>query len=60
MDGKITFEKSSIGVLGICRENVFLLFSPRQFKIELVSCRKIDTEVTAFLPLNLRFPYIKI
>ena len=29
-----------------------MLYSPRQFKIEPASCKKIDTEVTAFLPTN--------
>ena len=29
-----------------------MLYSPRQFKIEPASCRKIDTKLTAFLPTN--------
>ena len=54
MDGKITFEKDSVGVKNPrhLQRNVFLLFSSRQFKIEPASCRKIDTKVTASLPTN--------
>ena len=54
MDEKITFEKDNKGVKSPrhLQRNVFMLFPPRQLKIELVRCRKIDTEVTAFLPTN--------
>ena len=34
------------------QKNVFLLYSPRKFTIEPASNKKIDTEVTAFLPRN--------
>ena len=54
MGEKIRFEKDNKGVKNPrhLQRNVFILFSPRQIKIELASCRKIDTEVTAFLPTN--------
>ena len=54
MDEKITFEKDNKRVKNPrhLQRNVFILFSPDQFKIELASCKKIDTEVTAFLPTN--------
>ena len=34
------------------QKNVFLHYSPRKLKIEQASCKKIDTEITAFLPTN--------
>ena len=48
------FEKGSASVKNPkhIQKKVFLLYSPRQLKTELVSCKKIDTEVTAFLPAN--------
>ena len=54
MDEKITFVKDNKRVKNSrhLQRNVFMLYSPRQLKIELVRCRKIDTEVTAFLPTN--------
>ena len=54
MDEKITFEKDNKGVKNSrhLQRNVFILFSPCQFKIEPASYRKIDTEVNAFLPKN--------
>ena len=54
MDEKITFVKDNKRVKNPrhLQRNVFMLYSPRQLKIELVRCRKIDTEVTAFLPTN--------
>ena len=54
MDEKITFEKDNKGVKNPrhLQRNVFMLYSPRQFKIEPASCRKIDTEVTTFLTTN--------
>ena len=54
MDEKITFEKDNKGVKNLrhLQGNVFVLYSPRQFKIEPTSCKKIDTEVTALLPTN--------
>ena len=56
MDEKIRFEKDNKGIKGPrhLQRNVFILFSPRKLKIEPASCRKIDTEVTAFLPTNSR------
>ena len=55
MDEKIMFEKDNKGVKNPRHllRNVFMLYSPRQFKTEPASCKKIDTEVTAFLPTNL-------
>ena len=54
MDEKITFEKDNKGVKNPrhLQRNVFMLYSPRQFKIEPTGCKKIDTEVTALLPTN--------
>ena len=54
MDENITFEKDNKKVKNPrhLQRNVFILFSPRQFKNEPATCRKIDTEVTAFLPSN--------
>lgn len=52
MDEKITFEKdnSSVKNPGHLQKNVFILYSPRAVKIELATYRKIDTEVTVFIP----------
>ena len=33
-------------------KNIFLLYSPRNITIEPVSNKKIETEITAFLPRN--------
>ena len=54
MDEKITFEKDNKVVKNLrhLQTNVFILFSPRQFKIEPATFRKIDTEVAAFLPAD--------
>ena len=54
MDEKITFKKDNKGVKNPrhLQRKVFMLYSPRQFKIEPTSCRKIDTEVIAILPTN--------
>ena len=54
MDEKIKFEKDNKLVKNLrhLQRNVFMLYSPLQFKIEPESCKKIDTEVTAFLPTN--------
>ena len=54
MDENITFEKDNKKVKNPrhLQRNVFILFSPRQFRIEPGTCGKIDTEVTAFLPTN--------
>ena len=54
MDEKITFKKDKKEVKNPrhLQRNVFMLYSPRQFKIQPTSCRKIDTEVIAFLPTN--------
>ena len=54
MDEKITFEKDNKGIKNPrhLQRKVFIVFSPCKFKIELTSCRKIDTEITAFLPTN--------
>lgn len=52
MDEKIIFEKdnSSVKNPGHLQKNVFILYSPRAVKIEPATYRKIDTEVTVFLP----------
>ena len=44
MDEKITFEKDNEKLKSPrhLQRNVFILFSPRQFKIEPATCRKID------------------
>ena len=34
------------------QKNVFLHYSPKKLKIERASCKKIGTEITAFLPKN--------
>ena len=54
MDENITFEKDKKGVKNPrhLQRNVYILFSPCQFKIEPASYRKIDTEVNTFLPKN--------
>ena len=54
MDEKITFEKDSKGIKNPrhLQRIVSVLFLPRQFKIEPVTCRKIDTEVATFLTTN--------
>ena len=54
MDKKITFGKDNKRVKNPrhLQRNVFILFSLGQINIEPASCRKIDTEVTAFLPTN--------
>ena len=54
MHEKITFEKDSAQVKNPrhLERNVFMVYSPHALKIEPASCRKIDTEVTAFLPKN--------
>ena len=54
MDKKVTFEKDKKRVKNPrhLERNVFILFSPRQFKIETATYKKIDTEVTAFLPTD--------
>ena len=54
MDKKVTFEKDNKRVKNPrhLERNVFILFSPRQFKIETATYKKIDTEVTAFLPTD--------
>ena len=54
MDEKITFEKDNEKLKSPrhLQRNVFILFSPRQFKIEPATCRKIDIEIAAFLPTN--------
>ena len=54
MDKKITFEKDNERVKNPrhLQRNIFILYSSHQFKIEPDTCRKIDTEVTAFLPTN--------
>ena len=48
------FEKDNKGAKNPrhLQRNVSMLCSPHQFKIEPASCKKIDTEVTAFLPTN--------
>ena len=54
MDEKITFEKDSTQVKNPKHlpRNVFILYSSWAVKLELASCRKIDTVLTAFLPTN--------
>ena len=54
MDEKITFEKDSTQVKNpkYLERNIFMVYSPQALKIEPASCRKIDTEATAFLPKN--------
>ena len=54
MDKKVTFEKDNKRVKNPrhLERYVFILFSPRQFKIETATYKKIDTEVTAFLPTD--------
>ena len=52
MDDKIIFEKDSASIKNPkhLKRNVFIIFSPRTVMIEPVTCRKIDSEVVAFLP----------
>ena len=52
---KLWFKKTAREkkIQNICREN-FLLYSPRKIKTEPASFTKIDTEVTAFLPTDLK------
>ena len=56
MDGKIIFEKDRSLVKNSkhLQNNVFLLYSPRALNqhFESATYRKINTEVTAFLPEN--------
>lgn len=56
MDDKIMFEKDNTTVKHRrhLQKNVFLHYLPRKLKIERASCKKIDTEITAFLPTNSR------
>ena len=56
MDQKVLFEKNSSSVKSPqhLENNVFVVYAPRSIKIEPAICRKIDTEVTVFLPQNLR------
>ena len=51
MKDKIIFGKDSASVKNpkYLKENVFF-FSPRIVKVEPTTCRKIDSEVVAFLP----------
>ena len=50
-DEKIIFENDNKTIKNPkhIQKNVFVLYSPRQLKIDPANCRKIDTEVTAFL-----------
>lgn len=52
MGEKIIFEKDNSSVKNPrhLQKNVFILYSPRAVKIEPPTYRKIDTEITAFLP----------
>ena len=54
MCNKIIFEKDTTSLRNPrhLQINVFMLYSPGHVKIEPASCRKIDTEVTVFLPAN--------
>ena len=54
MDEKIIFEKDSVSVKNPLhlQRNVFVMYSLSAVKIEPATHRKIDTEVTAFLPQN--------
>ena len=54
MSDKIMFEKDSRRVENPkhLQINVFMLYSRMTFTIEPASNKKIDTEVTAFLPRN--------
>ena len=56
MGDKILFEKDSRTVKNPkhVQKNVIMLYSPRKFTIEPPTRKKIDTEVTAFLPKNSR------
>ena len=56
MDDKIMFEKDNTTVKQRrhLQKNVCLHYSPRKLKIERASSKKIDTEITAFLPTNSR------
>ena len=56
MADKILLEKDSKTVNNPkhLQRNVFSLYSPRKFTIEPAANKKIDTEVTAFLPKNSR------
>ena len=51
MEDKIIFEKDSASVKNPkhLKRNVFIIFLPRTVKIEPATCRKIDSEVVAFL-----------
>ena len=50
-DEKIIFENDNKTIKNPkhIQKNVFVLYSSRQLKIDPANCRKIDTEVTAFL-----------
>lgn len=52
MGEKIIFEKDNSSVKNPrhLQKNVFILYSPRAVKMEPPTYRKIDTEITAFLP----------
>ena len=52
MEDKIIFEKDSASVKNPkhLKRNAFVIFSPRTLKVEPATCRKIDSEVVAFLP----------
>ena len=51
MEDNIIFEKDSASVKNPkhLKRNVFIILSPRTVKVEPVTCRKIDSEVVAFL-----------
>ena len=54
MDEKITLENDNKGVKNPrhLQRNIFMLYSPRQFKTEPSSYKEIATELTGFLPTN--------
>ena len=52
MEDKVIFEKDSASIKNPehLKRNVLITFSPRTVKVEPATCRKIDSEVVAFLP----------
>ena len=56
MERKIIFEKDNFSLKNPkhLQKNVFIIYSPRAIKIEPATHMKIDTELTVFLPQNLK------
>ena len=52
MEDKVIFEKDGASLKNPkhLKRNVFIIFSPRTVKVEPTTCRKINSEVVAFLP----------